>query len=41
MHHYYNYHMMDGYGAFALLLWLVLLIDLILLGVWLIKQIGK
>ncbi len=38
----YNWGMMGG-GAdiFGLLIWLVVLIDLILVGVWLWKQISK
>ena len=38
------YGMMNGYGGFPLFsffIWLVLLIDLILLGVWLWKKIEK
>jgi len=38
------YGMMNGYGGFPLFsffIWLVLLIDLILLGVWLWKKIQK
>ncbi len=39
--------MMDGYGSmagggsFGIITWLVIMIDLILLGVWLYKQISK
>lgn len=33
--------MMGGYGAIGLLLWWVVLIDLILLGLWLWKQIFR
>jgi hypothetical protein len=36
--------MMDGYGGMSiimLLTWLVVLVDLALLGVWLWKQINK
>lgn len=36
--------MMGGYGAFGLLgsiFWIVILVDLILLGIWLWKQIQK
>ena len=34
-------NMMGSTGGWALLLWLVVLIDLILLGAWLWKQIQK
>lgn len=33
--------MFEGFGFFASLLWIVVLIDLILLGFWLWKQINK
>lgn len=36
--------MMDwggGYGVLATIFWVVILIDLILLGIWLWKQINK
>lgn len=33
--------MMGGVGAFGLLTWLVLLVDLVLVGVWLWKQINR
>lgn len=33
--------MMGATGGWALLLWLVVLIDLVLLGIWLGKQIQK
>ena len=33
--------MMGGFGLFGLLTWLVLFVDLVLLGVWLWKQINK
>lgn len=33
--------MMDGFGFWGSLLWIVLLIDLTLLGIWLGKQIQK
>lgn len=37
-----DYGMMDsGFGFLASLFWLVILIDFILLGVWLWKQITK
>ena len=32
---------MGGFGTLGVLTWLVILIDLILLGVWLWKQIKK
>lgn len=37
-------NMMGGYGTFGLLgsvFWIVILVDLILLGIWLWKQINK
>lgn len=38
----YGYNMMNsGFGLIASLFWMVLLLDLILLGVWLWKQINK
>ena len=33
--------MMGGYGTLGLLTWIVLFIDLILLGVWLWKNISR
>jgi uncharacterized membrane protein len=37
-----GYSMMNsGFGVFMTVFWLIILIDLILLGVWLWKQIGK
>ena len=41
MPYYYGYHMGNGYGVFMILMWIVVLIDLILLGLWLWKQIKK
>lgn len=41
MPYYYNDHMTGGWGVFALLLWLVLFVDLILLGIWLWQRISK
>lgn len=40
---YWNGDMMNwgGFGLFALLFWIVFLIDSVLLGVWLWKQIQK
>lgn len=37
----YNWGMMGGALGFGFLTWLVLFIDLILVGVWLWKQIKK
>lgn len=38
----WGYNMMgSGFGVLATIFWLVILIDLILLGVWLWKQINK
>ena len=37
-----GYNMMNsGFGVLATILWVVFLIDLILLGIWLWKQIQK
>lgn len=36
-----DYHMMDGFGPFMFLLWIVVFIDLVLLGVWLWQRINK
>ena len=38
---YYGWDMMGGIGAFGLITYIVILADLILLGVWLWKQIQK
>ena len=38
---YGTYGMMGGIGAWGGIVWLVVLIDLILVGVWLWKQIRK
>ncbi len=37
----WGHNMMGGYGFFGSILWLILLIDLILVGVWLWKKIQK
>lgn len=38
----WGYNMMgSGYGVLATAFWLVILVDLILLGIWLWKQIQK
>jgi len=37
----YGYNMMGGFGFLGVIFWLVLLFDLILLGVWLWKQVQK
>ena len=37
----WDYQMMGGYGVFMILLWLVVLVDLTLLGFWLWQQINK
>mgnify|MGYP001599759970 FL=1 len=36
-----DYGMMGGFGTLAAIFWLVILIDLNLLGVWLWKQINR
>jgi hypothetical protein len=38
---YYDHHMSSGYGVFAFLLCLVIFVDLILAGVWLLQHISK
>jgi len=39
---FYNYGgMMGGFGGLGLITWTVVIIDLILLGIWLWKQIQK
>ena len=38
----YGYEgMMGGAGVFGLLTWLVVLVDLVLVGIWLSQQISK
>ena len=37
----YGYGSMTGFGILGGLLWLVVLVDLILLGIWLWRQISK
>lgn len=34
-------HMDDGWGFFMIILWLVVLVNLILAGIWLLQQIVK
>lgn len=36
-----GYYMNSGFGTFITIFWWVVLIDLILLGVWLWKQVNK
>ena len=36
-----NWGMMGGAGAFGLITWLVIIVDLVLVGVWLWKKISK
>ena len=38
---YWYGNMMGGAGIFGLLTWLVLIIDLVLVGIWLSQQIAK
>lgn len=33
--------MMGGFGALGLVTWIVVVVDLVLLGIWLWKQISK
>jgi len=37
----WGHGMMGGFGILGFILWLVILLDLILLGIWLVKQISK
>ncbi len=37
----YNWGMMGGAGTFGVITWFVIFVDLVLLGVWLWKQISK
>ena len=37
----YNWGMMGGGYGFGIITWIVVIIDLILLGIWLWKQISK
>lgn len=38
----YGYEgMMGGVGAYGLITWLVILVDLVLLGIWLWQQISR
>ena len=38
----YGYEgMMGGVGAYGFITWLVILVDLVLLGIWLWQQISK
>lgn len=37
----WGHNMAGGYGLIGALMWLILLIDLVLLGIWLWKQIAK
>lgn len=41
MPYYYNDHMSGGWGVLAFILWLAILVDLMLLGVWLWQHIVK
>ena len=37
----YNWGMMSGAGLFGAITWLVIMTDLVLVGIWLWKQIKK
>lgn len=37
----WDYQMMDGFGPFMFLIWLVIFTDLVLLGIWLWQRINK
>lgn len=36
-----GWDMMGGVGLFGVLTWLVIIVDLVLVGIWLWKQISK
>ncbi|MDP4010257.1 MAG: hypothetical protein Q8P37_00095 [Candidatus Spechtbacteria bacterium] len=36
-----NWGMMSGWGLFGAITWLVVMIDLVLVGIWLWKQVNK
>lgn len=38
---YGGWDMMGGAGIFGLLTWLVILVDLVLVGIWLWQQVSK
>lgn len=40
-HHYGNDYGMGGWGILAMILWLLVITDLVLLGVWLWQKIQK
>ena len=37
----WGHDMMGGFGILGFLLWLVIFVDLVLLGIWLAKKIQK
>lgn len=41
MNYGYGSGMMGGFGTFGFLTWLIIFIDLVLVGIWLWKQISK
>ncbi|MCR4284027.1 MAG: hypothetical protein NUV64_01765 [Parcubacteria group bacterium] len=41
MNYYGGWSMMGGMGLFGLITWLVIIVDLILVGIWLWQHISK
>jgi len=41
MGQYGGYSMMGGMGVFGLLFWIVILVDLVLVGIWLWQHISR
>lgn len=41
MDYYGNWGMMGGMGLFGIVTWLVVIIDLVLVGIWLWQQVSK
>lgn len=41
MYRNWDYGMMGGWGILCFLLWLVVMVDLVLVGIWLWKTINK
>ena len=41
MMQYYGAGMMGGAGSLGIITWIVVTVDLVLLGIWLWKQVGK
>ena len=41
MMYYGNWGMMGGWGLLGAITWLVVMVDLVLVGIWLWKQVNK